>query len=40
MKGNEDEFDKWVTNNKEKFDEFIEWFTNNPLTIDNQNIVY
>ena len=37
MKGNEDEFDKWVTNNKEKFDEFIEWFTNNPLTIDNQN---
>jgi hypothetical protein len=37
MKGNEDEFDKWATNNKEKFDKFIEWFTENPLTIDEQN---
>lgn len=37
MKGNEDEFDKWTTNNKEKFDKFIEWFTENPLTIDEQN---
>jgi len=37
MKGSEDEFDKWVANNKETFDKFIEWFTENPLTIDEQN---
>lgn len=37
MKGNEDEFDKWLEGNKEKFDRFIEWFSGNPLKVDAEN---
>jgi len=34
MKGNEDEFDEWYSENKEKWDNFVKWFTENGLKID------
>lgn len=33
MKGNEDEFDAWLKQNKDKYDEFVAWFNNNPMPV-------
>lgn len=40
MKGDEDGFDKWQSNNKEKWDNFIKWFTDNRIKIDDKNKFY
>lgn len=40
MKGDEDGFDKWQVNNKEKWDNFIKWFTDNRLKVDDTNKFY
>ncbi len=37
MKGNEDKFEIWSTENNGKFDLFIEWFSENPLLINGEN---
>jgi hypothetical protein len=37
MKGNEDEFGKWIETNEAEFNEFAEWFNENPLTINGKN---
>ena len=37
MKGNEEEFNKWVGENQETFNKFIEWFKANPLTINAEH---
>lgn len=33
MKGDEDEFNEWHKNNKDKWDGFVTWFTENPLKL-------
>lgn len=40
MKGDEDEFDKWHSVNKDKWDSFIKWFGNNGLKITDENKFY
>lgn len=40
MKGDEDGFDKWQADNKEKWDNFVKWFTDNRLKIDDTNKFY
>ena len=40
MKGNEDEFNAWLADHKDKFDAFFDWFTENPLDIDEQHYFY
>jgi hypothetical protein len=37
MKGNEDGFEKWHSENEEKWDNFVKWFTDNGLKIDEKN---
>ena len=37
MKGDEDGFDKWLSENKEKWDSFIKWFSDNGLKINETN---
>ena len=37
MKGDEDEFEKWYSENEEKWNKFVQWFTDNGLKIDEQN---
>ena len=37
MKGDEDEFEKWYSENEEKWNNFIKWFTDNELKIDEKN---
>ena len=38
MRGNEEEFDKWHQENKEKFGLFAEWFTDNPMKVDKNKL--
>ncbi|MEN8914159.1 MAG: CDC27 family protein [Polaribacter sp.] len=33
MKGDEQEFEKWLNKNQQKFDDFISWFTSNKMPI-------
>lgn len=40
MKGDEDNFDKWQTANKDKWDGFVKWFGDNGLTINETNKFY
>lgn len=40
MKGNEDEFVTWKSNNTEKWDNFVKWFTENHLKIDDATKFY
>jgi len=40
MKGDENGFDKWQSENKEKWDNFIKWFTDNRMKIDDKNKFY
>ncbi len=40
MKGDEDNFIKWQSNNKEKWDNFIKWFSENKLKVDLSNSFY
>jgi len=40
MKGNEDDFNKWQTSNKEKWDSFIKWFGDNGLEISESTKFY
>lgn len=37
MKGDEDGFEKWHSENKEKWENFVKWFTDNGLKIDEKN---
>ena len=37
MKGDEDGFEKWHSENEEKWDNFVKWFTDNGLKIDEKN---
>jgi len=37
MKGDEDEFIEWQSENQEKWDSFVKWFTDNRLKIDESN---
>ena len=37
MKGDEDGFEKWYYENKEKWDNFVKWFADNGLKIDGKN---
>ncbi len=40
MKGDEDNFEKWHSENEKKWEAFIEWFTNNGLKLDNEHKFY
>lgn len=40
MKGDEDEFDKWQSANKDKWDSFVKWFGDNGLKINDTNKFY
>jgi tetratricopeptide (TPR) repeat protein len=40
MKGDEDGFDKWFNENKEKWDSFVKWFSDNGLQINDTNKFY
>lgn len=40
MKGDEDNFNKWLSINKEKWDSFIKWFGDNGLKINQINKFY
>ena len=40
MKGDEDGFDAWLSENEEKWDKFIEWFSANPLKLSSKNKFY
>ena len=40
MKGDEDGFVKWHSENGKKWEAFIEWFTNNPLILNNEHKFY
>jgi tetratricopeptide (TPR) repeat protein len=35
--GDKENFDNWMTNNKEKWDKFVKWFTENKINIDVSN---
>jgi hypothetical protein len=37
MKGDEDGFEAWHSENEEKWDNFVKWFTDNGLKIDEKN---
>jgi tetratricopeptide (TPR) repeat protein len=37
MKGDQDGFDKWQTENKENWENFIKWFSDNKIKIDETN---
>ena len=37
MKGNEDEFSKWHSENEDKWENFVNWFTENGLKVDENN---
>jgi len=40
MKGDEDGFDVWHSENKEKWDKFVKWFSENPLKLSSKNKFY
>lgn len=40
MKGDEDNFIKWQSLNKEKWDNFLNWFSSNGLKVDHSNRFY
>jgi len=40
MKGDEDGFNKWQSENKDKWDSFVKWFNDNGLKVDNSNKFY
>lgn len=40
MQGDIDAFDKWLSDNKEKWDKFMNWFEKNPLKIDENHRFY
>ena len=40
MKGEEDGFNKWQSENKDKWDSFVKWFNDNGLKVDNSNKFY
>jgi hypothetical protein len=40
MKGDEDRFDKWQVDNKDKWDSFIKWFKDNPIQLDESHRFY
>lgn len=40
MKGDEEGFATWQTNNKDKWDNFVKWFTDNKIQIDNTHKFY
>ena len=40
MKGDEDGFSTWVSENEDKWDKFVEWFTKNSLKLSNKNKFY
>jgi tetratricopeptide (TPR) repeat protein len=40
MKGDEDGFDTWLSENEDKWDRFVDWFTNNALKLNNNNKFY
>lgn len=37
MKGDEDGFGKWISDNKDKWDAFVTWFTQNKINFDSNN---
>jgi tetratricopeptide (TPR) repeat protein len=37
LKGDEEAFTKWQSENQEKWDDFVGWFMKNPLVIDENN---
>lgn len=37
LKGDEDGFSKWQSDNKDKWESFVKWFTDNGLEVDNSN---
>ncbi|MGL1894210.1 MAG: hypothetical protein OCD02_21450 [Spirochaetaceae bacterium] len=37
MKGNEDEFRSWLSENEDKYNSFIQWFSDNPMSINENN---
>lgn len=40
MKGDEDGFNKWQTDNKEKWDNFTKWFSDNKIKLDDTHKFY
>jgi len=40
MKGDEDTFTKWQSENKDKWDTFVKWFTENKIQIDGSHKFY
>lgn len=40
MKGNEDDFGKWLSSNKDKWDSFLKWFNENGIKINETNKFY
>ncbi len=40
MKGDEDGFERWLSENSEKWDAFVEWFTENQIQINDENRFY
>ena len=40
MKGDEDAFDKWYSQNTKKWKDFVNWFTKNGLTLDQEHKFY
>lgn len=39
MKGDEDGFQQWQSENKEKWEKFVDWFTENKLSISPENVL-
>lgn len=40
MKGDENAFVKWQSENSTKWDAFIDWFTENPMKLDKSNVFH
>ncbi len=40
MKGDEDAFDKWYSQNTKKWKAFVNWFTKNGLNLDQEHKFY
>ena len=40
MKGDENGFEKWHAENKEKWDSFIKWFKDNKIEIEDSHKFY
>ena len=40
MKGDEDEFDLWYSENKDKYEKFINWFTDHKLELNDEKKFY